>query len=531
MGVFVFLDVLPERIDPKAWHAIYLESLALLRAWPTSILGLHEKTVGSQKLLVYSRDIEQGTDDEKRRHWKVEGDQQSRQFSETFELYANLDSYRRNSRGNTAAVEERSILENLYEMAHQVGSIVFDSKTQGRPYHEAMLAVAMLVEDAFPQAAVVSGDINLAQSRKAQGSIRTLLNRDVQCPICVDGERLFLELLRQDGEGKKPRVIERFFNAFHGDREDAILIARKHVEPEALQRFYANRMTHFPLPGTLGFRKCCMEWMNATTDLPTLMEMACVHEAGPQASPVELAQALVGIWLTMAPETIRQLTTPVKKSDEPQTIEDLLSNSSLLMMGMQGRDIRVHVPQEALLTAFQQRFPDRLEEIRQAVFETHEKLHHSLHNLTQDLDRSRTENDNPSSPSVSQPPSFNLEELRDIHSLDQLPDHLVPMLDELASAMDVAIGHLLEIQTEIATWDVKKIRMVIDQRSYDRRICLTEDAWDWMDRETDRGTLLIIFCLIFIQNDTQTFATLRSTLLEYPLAMAAIRERMELSWG
>jgi hypothetical protein len=46
------------------------------------------------------------------------------------------------------------------------GVPVFDAMSQGFPYHYAMLAVATLVENSFPEQALASGDISRMQAEQ-----------------------------------------------------------------------------------------------------------------------------------------------------------------------------------------------------------------------------------------------------------------------------------------------------------------------------------------------------------------------------
>ena len=260
MGIDVNLYILPERLDPHTWHTIYDESVALLKGWPLDILGLRREQVEGVNRLVYSSNIERKQQEIKKRHWKVEGDQQSLLFAETFELYYDLDRYL--PRSPHVSREEVSLLQNL-EMMHAAGTSVFDSKTQGYPYHEAMLAVAMLVEDAFPNAAIVTGNITLSQVRKSHKLIMEILGKNVQHPLCVDGERLFPAITHEtDGVAGLRRFLIAFSNS-----EEAIRIMQQHVSPLLLRQCYAQCIKEWSEPGTLGFQKNCMNWLNATDDL------------------------------------------------------------------------------------------------------------------------------------------------------------------------------------------------------------------------------------------------------------------------
>ena len=518
MGIFINLNIFPERIDPGAWRSVYLESMRLLQIWPARILGLRKETIGGHERLTYSSNFEHYLDEWEKRHWKVEGDQESCQFGETFELYGDLGRYSR-----PAEVIERdhgSLLANL-ETGHGVGRAVFDAKTQGLPYHYAILAVAMLMEDAFPHAALASGDITLAQAIKAQQTIRELLGKKVALPIAVDGEHLLQDYTRQVGI---ENGLQRFFTFYHG--EDALRIAANRVEPYLLHRCYAVHLTQRPDPKTLGFRKFCQVWMNATADVSALIDMASLHEAGPQADPVELSEALVGIWLTVPPETFPFIPSPDENKIESPTIDDWLHDSMLRMAGLQGMNTRVQVGMEALLVEFEKRFPSQFKEIREAVIQNHSKLLDKLKKL--DQESARLVQGEMGGQIPDKQPSFSFDDLLNIKPSESLPDDAASVLDELAKALQTGVRRMLESAPEVAAHSPEQIRALIYRVSYQWHMALTERSWQWIDQETNANMLLIVLFLISIQEHGMIFTEFRELLLENPTVFAALRDRIKM---
>lgn len=520
MGIHVNLDIFPERIDPEAWHAVYLETLQLLQGWPGGILGLREETVGGHKRLTYSSHIEHDVDNPKKRRWKVEGDQESGETGETFELHAHLDRYYRSE--EIIKRDSSSLLANLTSRS-EAGRIVFDSKTQGFPYHYAMLAVAMLVEDAFPEAALACGNITLDQARKAQQTIREVLGKEVALPLAVDGERLLQALIRHEGEEKG---VRQFFFAYHGDDDEAIRIAARNVEPSMLHRCYAHLLTNYPAPKTVGFNGACQDWINADGDLAALIDMACLNEAGPRVDPVPMAESLVGTWLTAPAEVIASLPRPEEHKVESPGIDDLLTDSMMRMSGLQGLHTRVHVDLATLLAPFQKRFPDRYEEIRQAATLSHDKLQEQLKGLDQEY--AQLMEQMTGDQSTGQPlSSFKMSDLRHLDAGDPLPDEFEEVLDSLANTMRTGLQQMLKSNPELTEQGPDQIRMFIYKLSHKWRMALTETGWRWIDQESDVTTLLLILFLISVREDSKRFVDFRDILLESPVALAELRDRMK----
>ena len=152
MGVFIQLGIIPEHIQAPAWQDIYEQSLKFLQGYPLQLMGVREQHIGSQKRRVYSRQLEHQRDDSNSRHWHVVGDFDHMEWAESFLLYANIEHYRNRWRPGDQQPPE-DIVQDL--VTHQTyPNDVFSSKTQGHPYHIAMLAVGMLVENRFPSAAL-----------------------------------------------------------------------------------------------------------------------------------------------------------------------------------------------------------------------------------------------------------------------------------------------------------------------------------------------------------------------------------------
>jgi len=88
MGVYVLSQIVPERIEPEAWHALYLRTLAFLSDCPLPLMGLRRVRGSRVDRRVYSRVLEHDAGDPGRRHWHAVGDFESMEQGESFVLYA-----------------------------------------------------------------------------------------------------------------------------------------------------------------------------------------------------------------------------------------------------------------------------------------------------------------------------------------------------------------------------------------------------------------------------------------------------------
>ena len=147
MGIWIRLTITPEAINADEWQAFYHEVHAVLASEPSGIVALRSEPAGrsGERRLVLSRDIELPGSKEQGRHLKIDGDLDSRRTGETFFL-----PYDKPGAETSAAEDRPDLVWWCLEEEHTPGVRVLDAKTQGRPYHHAVLALAMLAEARFP---------------------------------------------------------------------------------------------------------------------------------------------------------------------------------------------------------------------------------------------------------------------------------------------------------------------------------------------------------------------------------------------
>lgn len=178
MGIHIYLHIQPQRIDELAWARVYDDLLYFLRAYPDGLIGLRRR--GMSDGVFYSRDLEVDADDPGRRHLTVCGDMKSKKTGEGFELYQSL--YPAGIRRTRSHAKPDDDILLSYREHQWRARQVFGSKTQGCPYHLAILAIAMLMENRFPSAAVVSGDIDAAQAARAAQWVHAALGKELRLP-------------------------------------------------------------------------------------------------------------------------------------------------------------------------------------------------------------------------------------------------------------------------------------------------------------------------------------------------------------
>lgn len=200
MGVHIYLLAKREDFPPELWERTYNESLVLLENFPARLMRSYTEEFGGEKRYVYASEIvrKRGTSDE---HWIVSGDMTSLQRAEAFELYRHHARQFPGDHFIRRPANDRDVLwaepGDGLDYFHGNGTVLWNSKTQGCPYHLALLAVGMLVESRCPRAACVIGDIDRHDAEQVALWANALLEEPIDLPVCVDPDRLYRRLFNK----------------------------------------------------------------------------------------------------------------------------------------------------------------------------------------------------------------------------------------------------------------------------------------------------------------------------------------------
>lgn len=504
MGVYIDLAIMPIRITREAWLDVYNESLVLLQGYPGEMMGIQYEEINSAERRVYSRKIEHDVDDPGQKHWHVVGDFKSKQTGESFVFYSDLDNYRaRKNFSESHADEDEDIIVSIVEEQHRHCHVFLD-KTQGHPYHIPLLAVAMLVEDRFPEYAHASGNIDIYQARKAQQFARPILEREIALPICVDAPRLFEKICRHY-EGME--AIEYFDQIFRGDHVDKFKALYQLIERETFIQYFLDELQHYSSPGQFGAIDLSIEWLTVTKDVKTLCELACLNEHGPRFDPIKFSEALASTWISID-ESLRDIMKPFRKSEgDIDTVDTQLGSIIFDMGGLKGRNMTFYMDEKPVLEILSQLSPDNSRAIENAFKAGTEKIQKELTISGKGVQEFiRNSNKDPEAGDGS---SFIL-----LKSAEKLSERQEVMLQGIAYGLANAGPTLIEKYPEIFNQSSRQLREKIVRITYHQGLTFTEDAWKWIDRENDAELLKIILTLMLIDSHEQRFSNIRRGLLE-----------------
>jgi hypothetical protein len=475
MGVHVILEIDPRGIDAEAWAAVHDETLALLEAWRPRLLGWGARTIEGARVPMYQRSLRQGEGDPGGVHWSVVGDRESLETAECQSLYRDLARYGRRGRRRDPAGDDLVVSAAAPENEDMSGPArVFGDKTQGHPYHFAVLAAAMVVEERFPRHAMVGGDIDRGQAEEARRLAAPILGRELPLPVRVDGPRL-IERLRTRYQGEAlAEAFERAFLEDEGARQEAMLRAFPGEDGAAL---WLRDLGHHEKPDTLGVIRLVISWLNAGRDLRELLRRACLSPDGPRFAPEELVDTLASTWV-MVPLSARAPLDAFRRPRGAAHSVASLFGSILLDMEAMGRHLRIHLTPATIADALAEVFGDRGPALHARLTAESAKRERELRAHAGDVERLVEE--------AHDAAGDDTERLATLPSVDALGPIQKIGVRAMAWNTRRALASLREdTKTAALLGDLKEAKRALVRVLSTHTPTLTEDAWDAMLGEQD----------------------------------------------
>ncbi len=297
MGIHIHLEYDPRGIDADAWARAYDEALAMLEAWPTRLLGWGTREIYGCEMPVYTRSI-QGAEGESA-SWSIVGDRESLQCSEVQTVWRAIG--RRSAARRRSLEAPPDILHIAARERDGASSLcrAFGNKTQGLPYHLAVLAAGMVFEERFPRHAFVSGDIDREDAEAARGVAAPILLRELPLPVCVDAPRL-VERMRGALDG--PALDAALDHLFRGNVSE-ILEAQVRARPaDDGERWWRDALARTEANDRYDRTQLLVAWLNAGRSVADAAGVACTDPAGPRLTPAAFVEMLASSWLTVPVE-------------------------------------------------------------------------------------------------------------------------------------------------------------------------------------------------------------------------------------
>lgn len=511
MGVFLGLKIFPDRIHPDDWGDFYDDSLRLLVSFSEPLISPNRRIIQGFECVSYSHDIERDLDDPMSRHWHVSGsmrdisvmeaakDQQYLATAQSFRMFRALQRYRSPGEGSKAA----GIVDAVDDEAGEAEScLVFFAKTQGLAFHIPLLAVAMLAEHRFPDCAITFGDIDASQADQSQSIVFRHLGERIPHPLLTDSSRLLEKVLGRQGD---INGLEQFIRVYSPPREAASQLLKTLVDHNQWGLAREWFLKHFRVlsPGSIGAGKCCLSWIQATSDLKELFVMTCKSPAGPQFKPEDVLKSLAEAGIGSTDEEMRWVVEANQRLENADSLSALMVRRVLSQSSFATDPrppvVEVGALKDALVTVFGtaegERLMVRFEEHKRAFLDALTALEGSIDSIMDESDGS-----------LAEELSYEEEFKRDEDILGIFAQSLHPAWCSVKESTD-------EQARSSGGSVVSVTRRLLFRECASRHLPLTETAWDWIENEQDRDVLTLLLTLVLVKNPEIHFCAVRDCVM------------------
>lgn len=489
MDIPIGLSILPEKIDPPAWQKVYAESLKLLLQYPFASL----KTIKKEEfeLIVYSSQAEHYADDPSKRHWSVCGDLKTKRMGESFRLYYDPGYYLGPTHHSEDGPAPEDIVMTLLD--HRAGGArnVFFSKTGGKPYHNYVLALAMLFETRLAPYVLTSGLITLGQAQKAKEWADHILAEPLEIPVLLSLEKL-QRRLEKTWHGLE--LIKAMSQIWIGDRQVFFDYCLVTFGRDLLEKWFTGELKKFEDANAMGTIKKMVLWLNGIGDLEKLAVLSCKREDGPLFPPQDFCKAIAATWLTIPSGEYAFLKHFDLKPGQSETAETLLVDF-IMKANFTGEKMGFYLPLSETIETLSRVFPGEADTITDLLKRKHDYLVKLIGAQKKEME-----------------PLLHLIETNAVQVVDYWNenepflyyDENTP-LDETQDVLIQNIAALIQVVQDkhgpaelVEVTKVKGWKWIIYNAVELEKLIFTEDAWEWIDAEKDEQLLKMLFVSIVI---------------------------------
>ncbi len=379
MGIYIYGEFAPTRIDKKDWERTYNDTLKLVEYG--QLAECEYKYINGLKVPCMVPTVE------KDNHWSTTGDMLAGKCIEKYSLYRDISHYTaKNINIHNPALEllyDRAI-KNKTEL-DDMFSLYFCNKTQGSNPHMILLSIACVITNDFPEAAVVHGDITHAQCIKACEIAEKVLGRHIDLPIQYDYKRLYSSLINEGYTDYE--LFKRFYNIYSGwaDKTYIDFIHGKFPEDFFIEYYKDKKMT-WPLDILV------KEWLERELSLEGLFKVYKSLYSGNSALQTLIDIMIIG-QVHIKDKTVYDFTEQSEYNAIPDDVSMLFARLMAKMTGYSRYIIDAYIPLKELRAKFISCFPSYSvrEMFEKAILKSRnskvEGLYRQVFDLSDELDK------------------------------------------------------------------------------------------------------------------------------------------------
>lgn len=303
MGIYMHLLV-SGAVTPNEWQAAYQETLKLVQAF--SLGELREKEVAGVPVYCLTPTEERTQPAAWRKNgawtgWTANGDRLTLRTAEEYCLPRDLENeLAYDPSGGDAALAHAvdALFRKEDTIKAPAARHLWGGKTQGEPYHIALLAIGCLLADRLGCKVYVHGDITLGQCRRAVELANQVLDTPISLPDFCDCQRWYQRVQAWPlTEAKKVEAFERMYLGEKGGEFGAFL--HENFSEAACRAYWQTRFRSSGLT-TISFEKSVQQYLLWGFDLRELCELAAyaAKEGETYGEPLIRAVMDTGVYLT-----------------------------------------------------------------------------------------------------------------------------------------------------------------------------------------------------------------------------------------
>lgn len=525
-----------DNVTKSQWEEAYAETLEMLQKFPIPLFCRKIKKRKGGKRMVFSTDLlrYRGKPNEQ---WDVLGDLLSMKYAENFVFERHLfDRIKRNWDERTTSPPNASVFftDPGYDYGDaQFGVNIFtpgSRKTQGYPYHLAILAVCTLLENKFEGQSYTSGDFDELQADEVVKWLEATYDRPFHKAICTDAPRLWQALM--DTFHDEKRAIERFLDLTRLDNDTSYRHLAQLCSREALLDVLAEDLSSFDSLDQYGAINICMDVLNIWQDVDLLLDFVALSNSKKQTDDKAfdiaiLLQKLCSEFVFVPPmekENFRLLELP---KENLQTIDDQIVMFLLAMVGHRKKEIYLYIPKEEIWMAFLSREPKRAEAFKAIMDEAEVEIQKHMDDLKKavemldseleeiaarqgEVGTSEAEADSDDLLLLQYPPSAHYIVAQCLRQKERFHD-LGTLFATFGKHFNKPIAEVRD-----PNLDVHAMRLGMYAASMEHGLTLTENAWAAIDALDDPELLHMLYGLCMVTDRSYDFWKLRLILLEHP---------------
>lgn len=282
MGIEIHLSI-SDSVTQQEWETVYEETLQLVQAFPlaevrsVTIKGIHVRCLVPTR---EQKEIGRWNRGKIDLGWSAVGDYETMMTAEDYYLPRNLVNLQE------AAPDAKDALlgiicddmdEEWDDSPYKKFYTLWRNKTQGKPYHLYLLAIACLIQARLGKKAFVYGGITRGQCRKAVEMANEHLSMPIDIPDRCDMERFFRRVSDLPLSKKQQLTV---FTRFYLGTQDAKFgtFLRKAYAEEVCDEYWSAVFKEYQI-GTIGFEDSISNYLLWGFDLEKLCHFVNCKDA------------------------------------------------------------------------------------------------------------------------------------------------------------------------------------------------------------------------------------------------------------